>query len=275
MVHRINSKLRLSTVLVITTFACGLAGAGTGAIIDVRLTPALRKYCHIVGFPQGWKILPFDNVGERLTIGLTLSDYEFRVEGLLSTWFLVGAFTPDVTDRHYDATNHYRVNFSDPTARVLPASAEDWKAATTIPLIRTFQGFDTLEKDKQVVFNGFRFTKTGAWWPGPASVSRLSPDSAWIVFQSITDNGTSKLTLRSTYRVFLDVFSADTGGKVVTMEGTYSDIGDSPGSGLRKTAWLTERYFIVPLGEHRERCLVCEFAARIGHEGAKPQPDAH
>jgi hypothetical protein len=239
-------------------------------MLELKQTPALRKYCHVVRFPQGWKIQPFDDIGQRLTINLAVSDYEFRVKGLLSTWFLVGAFTPDEIERHYDAANHYRVNLSDPTAPVLPASAEDWKAATAVPLTRKFQYFGTLVNDQQIVFNGFRFPKSGAWWSDPSSVSRLSPDSAWLVLQSVTDAGTSKLTLRSSYKVFLDVFNAATGEEVLTMEGMYSDVGDAPGGGLSTTAWLTERYLIVPLGEHRERCLVCEFSPHDRRQGPRP-----
>jgi len=264
-----NLRVRLPTLIVTTTLACSLAGAGTGEIIDVKLTPALRKYCHVVRFPQGWKIQPFDDMGQHLTMELTLSDYEFRVKGLLSTWFLVGAFRPEIEHR-YDASNRYRVNLSDPTAPALPASAEDWNAATVVPLTRKFQAFGTLAKEQQIVFNGFRFTKSGAWWSGPSSVSRLSPDSAWLVLQSMTDAGTSKLTLRFLYKVFMDVFNADTGEKVLTMEGKYSDYGDDPSGGLATTAWLTERYFIVPLGEHREQCLVCEFDAHNRQQAAKP-----
>lgn len=264
-----KSKLGPFTLILAMAFACSLAKAGTGEILNVTLTPALRQYCHVVRFPQGWKIQAFDNIGEPLTIGLTVSDYEFRIEGLLSTWFLVGAFTPGVTDHHYDATNHYRVNLSDPTAPVLPASVEDWKAAAIVPLARKFQAFGTLRNDQQIVFNGFRFTKSGTWWSGPSSVSRLSPDSKWLAVQSISNGGTSKITLRSMYKVYLDVFSADTGEKALTIVGSYSGYGDDPDGSLGTAAWLTERYFVVPLGEHRDRCLVCEFAAAKHRPGAK------
>lgn len=262
------SIVRIPILIATVSLACSLAGDWFGVILELKPTPALRKYCHVVRFPQGWKIQPFDDIGQRLTINLPVSDYEFRVKGLLNTWFLVGAFTPEIEHR-YDATNHYRVNLSDPTAPVLPASAEDWKAATVVPLTRKFQDFGTLTNDQQLVFNGFRFPKSGAWW-STTSVSRLSPDSAWLVLQSVTDAGTSELTLRSTYKVFMDVFNAATGEKVLTMEGIYSDVGDDPYSGLSTTAWLTERYFIVPLGEHRERCLVCEFGAYDRRQVAKP-----
>ena len=58
-------------------------------------------------------------------------------------------------------------------------------------------------------------------------------------------------------KVFFDIFNADTGKKLLTIQGRYES-SDTHGV-LSKTAWVTERYFIVPMGEHLERCLVCEF----------------
>jgi hypothetical protein len=263
------SRLFLVFIVAAASLADSEVAAGTGDIVDVTLTPALRKYCHIVRFPQGWKIQPFDEDGQRLTISIPRSDYEFRVRGLLSTWFLVGAFTPDVVERHYDATNHYRVNLSDPTAPVLPASAEDWKAATVVPLVRKFNDFYALWKGEPIVFNGFRFTKSGARWSDP-NVSRLSPDSAWLVLQSFTEGGVSKSTHRGLATLFMDVFNANTGDKVLAIEANHSGFAGPNCVGvLETTAWLTERYFVVPLGEHRERCLVCEFGLNKGQEAAK------
>jgi hypothetical protein len=269
-----TSKSGFSILMLITSIATGLARAELTEILEVKLTPAVQKYCHVVRFPQGWKIQPFDDVGQRLTIDLTISDYEVRVQGLLGAWFLVGAFTPGVNEHRFYATNRYRVNLSDPTAPVLPARTEDWNAAAVVPLVRksTFRPVGSLMPDQQAEFNGLRFIRSGAWWPNQQAdvASRLSPDSAWLVLQSVTDAGRSKLTLRNLYKVFLDVFNAHTGEKLLVIEGTYSDYGDSPGGGLWPTAWVTERYFVVPLGEHRERCLVCEFSVRNRQPGAKP-----
>ncbi len=124
-----------------------LAGAATGDSIEVKLTPTLLKFCHVVRFPQGWKIQRLDDLGQRLAIGLSHSDYEFRLEGTLSTWFLVGAFRPEIEHR-YDATSRYRVNLSDPTAPVLRAGSQDWNTATVLPLVRKFQAFGTFGKDR-------------------------------------------------------------------------------------------------------------------------------
>jgi hypothetical protein len=88
--------------------------------------------------------------------------------------------------------------------------------------------------------------------------------------QSETDKGISRSRFVYLYDVFFDVFNAATGEKVLTIQGAYSGPGDDPEACLGKTAWLAERYFIVPLGPHRERCLVCEFGGRKHEQGAKP-----
>jgi hypothetical protein len=264
------TRLFLVFMIVAASLGDSVVGAGTEDIVDVKLTPALRKYCHIIRFPQGWKIRPFADDGEPTTISIPRSDYEFRVRGLLNTQFLVGAFTPDVVERRYNASNHYRVNLSDPTAPAVPASEEDWNAASTVQLVRKFQYFPELGKGGPIVFNGFRFPKSGAQWSDPG-VSRLSPDSAWLVLQSFTEGGVSKLTHRGLATLFMDVFNANTGDKVLTIEANQSGFAGPDSVGvLETTAWLTERYFVVPLGEHRERCLICEFGSNKGQQAAKP-----
>jgi hypothetical protein len=65
-------------------------------------------------------------------------------------------------------------------------------------------------------------------------------------------------------KLFWDVFNADTGIRLLTIVGTYLDT--DPGDALYMTAWVTERYFIVALGRHRERCLVCVFGREVRSE---------
>jgi hypothetical protein len=64
------------------------------------------------------------------------------------------------------------------------------------------------------------------------------------------------------------VFNANTEKKAFMLEGKYPSINntDDPDGVLAKTDWLTERYFIVPLGRTIERCLVCDFG---GHNYEK------
>lgn len=243
------------------------AGVWTGDFIDLKLSPVASEYCHIVQFPQGWKPQRFDDPPAYPGIDYYSSDYEFRVEGLLGTWFLVGAFTPNI-ERRVNSTNQYRVDLSDPTAPARPANRRTWNSAAVVPLVRKslFTWFGIRAPD-HAEFNGLQFSKTGSRWLLPDSASRLSPDSAWLALQSATLVKSTVVDIHI-YDVFFDVFNATTGKKLFTIRGTYSGISD-PESSLAKTAWLTERYFIIPLGKYRERCVVCEFAVR--HElGGRP-----
>lgn len=254
-----RSKIRISISVMLIASAGGFPAAELLVDhIDVTMTPGIRKYCHIVRFPQGWKIPRVDAHGHLIGFSQCYSKHEFRMEGVLSSWFLVGAFTADVGGR-YDTTNRYRVNLSDPTAPIRSASSADWNAATVLPLIQKSVFVTELPDNEEPVFNGFRFTKSGARWPPSSGASRLSPDSAWLVLQSETSMGMSKSGFLYLYKIFFDVFNADTGKKVATIDARYSGLSDDQGDCFAYTGWLTERYFIVPLGERLERCLVCEF----------------
>jgi hypothetical protein len=61
-----------------------------------------------------------------------------------------------------------------------------------------------------------------------------------------------------------------TGEKVLTFAGIYSGYSYDPDGCLARSAWLTERYFIVPLGDRKESCLVCEFGEKRPQRKGKP-----
>jgi hypothetical protein len=127
---------------------------------DVTLTPAAETYCHVSLFPQGWETEHFDDrAPQRLLFGSSRSEYEFRVEGVLSTKFLVRAFTEFVGTNYY-TNNQYRIDLSYATVPVVSAGSKEWNAAA-------------------VEFRGFKFAKSGAIWAqsyrGP---TLLSPDQA-------------------------------------------------------------------------------------------------
>jgi hypothetical protein len=261
------SRFGVSVLIAASLLPCSLAGVYPLPFIDLKLTAVAREYCHIVRFTRGWKLRNVEYLGQPVYIDYSYSDYEFRVEGILGTWFLVGAFEPRSQRRFY-ATNEYRINLSDPTATALPANDKDWKAATVIPLVRKslFTNFGVRAPD-HAELNGFQYKKTGDSWSIPESASRLSPDGSWLVLQSFTETKpSSRLPVSN---VFFDVFNAATGKKLVTIQGTYSGIGNDETGCLGRSAWVTERYFIIPLGPRRERCVVCEFPARV-QQGEKP-----
>jgi hypothetical protein len=201
--------------------------------------------------------------GQQLSFALYESDYEFRVDGLLGTRFLVAGFTDFVGTKYYTA-NRYEIDLSDPTASIGQASRKRWDTATVVPLARksAFGPGGTVPNDATLKFHGFEFNRTGAVWGQPSGyATRLSPDGAWLVLLSTTPatkNGAYDPF--GTSKVFYDFYNADTGQKTFTIDGAFSSRagGDADGA-ISQAGWLTERYFIAQLGKKIERCLVCDF----------------
>jgi hypothetical protein len=235
--------------------------------IEIKLTPAMSGYCHIISFPQGWAMPRLDDHHEPLIFDYA-NEYEFRVRGVLGTEFLVGVFKKMVGHR-YDAVNRYKVDLSHPSAPVLPISRAAWDASAVVPQTRKgiFPPGETMPSERRAEFHGFQFARTGDFWAQPSQgASRLSPDQAWLVLQSMT--GTPE---HIPNKVFFDVFSAETGKKLLLIEGAYFSAWGTydPDGALDMTGWITERYFVVPLGEHKEQFMVCEFGGLNRKLGAK------
>jgi len=235
--------------------------------LEIILAPTVRQYCHVLRFPQGWTIQRFDEVGQRLSFDSYSGEYEFRVEGLLTTKFLVAGFTGSL-ERYY-TLNLYKVDLSDPGPAAIPADRRAWEDATAVPLMRKSgsPAWPSPSEGKPYTFHGFQFAKRGEIWAQPSHEAMLlSPDQRWLVLLSRELDRDSRPT-----RVFFDVFNADTGDKLLGIDGTYSSpAGADPDGILTKAAWLTERYFLVPLGKYKERCLVCEFSRDSNLKVANP-----
>jgi hypothetical protein len=247
-----------------------LAGAALWAQTDelvVTLTPAVRQYCHVVRFPNGWSIDPLPGLSKRQSFGSD-ADYEFRVQGILGTEFLVAGYNDLLGPRQY-TLNQYHVDFSKPTMSAEPVNRRAWEAATTVPFVQRsiFPTGEVVPNETRAEFGTFKFVKSGRIWVQPSHEStRWSPDQTWLVLQSNdVNNDRSRPT-----KVFLDVFNTNTGNKLLTIEGIFtSRVGQTSEAILRHTGWLTERYFIVPLGPFKERALVCEFGRSTSPKEAK------
>jgi hypothetical protein len=185
--------------------------------LEVALPPAAQEYCHIIRFPA-W-IMPRTDAktGERLFFRSGLSAYEFRVEGLLGTRFLVAGMTDSFYPGPYYTSNIFSVDLSNPAGTIRPAGKAAWDAATPVLFSRanTLRGQNPPPKDKPLEFKGLKFAKTGNFWALEAD--RLSPGQARLVLQSDDlpkgDGPTP---------VYFDVFNTETGKEIVTIAGTYS-----------------------------------------------------
>jgi hypothetical protein len=264
----------MRTSLVFLTFGLFTRMSWGAPPVDVQISSAIREYCHLIRFPQGWNIMPSNERGSPLEYVYD-SDYEFRVPGVLGTAFLVRGVVKLTGDRYY-TRNKYKIDLSDPKAIPFPATEQEWQNGTIVSdtrlddYSRNFAPI-RLTNDLQLPFGGFHFTKSGDRWIG--QLARLSPDQAWIVLLSCSGkiakrDGFLLFGGRDKGKLFFDVFNADTGKNLITIVATYLDI--EPGHAINQATWVTERYFIIPLGERRERCLVCDFARAGRNGGLKP-----
>jgi hypothetical protein len=252
-------RYRAALLIVIGMFACGSTHAQ--GKVEVTVTPSIQEYCHVVLFPQGWKVREWSPDYPHFLNYVYDQDYEFRIPGLLETTFLVAGYIPIY--RAY-TTNKYRVDLADPKANARSVTEREWESGTKVRDTRLddVRRAPIPAQDRPYSFRGFLLDKTGRIWLG--AESRLSPDGTWIVLLSMTgevghrdESPMPYMTGRDQGKLFFDVFNADTGKKVITIVATYLDV--FPDSAIDRAMWVTERYFIVPLGKHRERCLVCDF----------------
>jgi hypothetical protein len=245
---------------------------------EVELSPVAREYCHIVQFPGWGRIQKPGNLGR--TRYEYYDDYEFRTAGVGSDFMVrgrvsgVGVYGLKLDEGY--TRRIYEVNFANSRAKAHSVSEQRWtsgfllshvqKSAATFSAMRSA---NILYPDQNATFHGFELERGGKNWPVLDAASRLSPDQAWLVLQSfsggiriggILDDNRGEATGGPTRgQVFLDFFDANTGKRVLTIQGRYRYI--DPETTFRRSGWLTERFFIVPLGAHRERCLICDFGA--------------
>jgi hypothetical protein len=101
--------MRIITAL--SLLAAAVAASCAESPVDVKLTPAIRQYCHIVRFRQGWRTRNYDPVIQQGLFYVYESPYEFRVPGVLETTLLVAGVVSPTTQY---TINKYKIDLSDP-----------------------------------------------------------------------------------------------------------------------------------------------------------------
>ena len=185
--------------------------------------------------------------------------------GLLRTKFLVRC----VSLTYYYSTNLYKVDLSDSKAVAQPATEEEWDSATPIAVSRdtsTSGARIVGRRSKYAESQGLQFVRTGDSWGS----TQLSPDRTLLIVESwsgrLSPAGSdvpgdfSFHFGRTRGKLFFDVYNTDTGKKLITITTSFFTI--YPEEIFAHTGWVTQRYFVVPLSERRERCLVCEFGKK-------------
>ncbi len=261
-----SGKLLSLSLMALVTPRSGLSRD----LVQVKWNSDVREYCHVVRFPQGWKQpssvrTKYGNEVVPPRFELAVSDYEFRIPGILGTRFLVRS-VEDYSFEKFYTLNLYAVYLFDPTS--VPQSADDkeWESATVVSL--RYKGpADVITKyvqslDLHVALGGnhsagftissYRSTVVFQSWRGTLGHDSSSdaPGDVSAIFTFRPSHG----------RLFFDVYAADTRKKLITIAATFANV--YPGVIFDKSGWVTERYFFVPLDDRREKCLVCDFGRK-------------
>jgi hypothetical protein len=164
--------------------------------------------------------------------------------------------------------NKFWVNLR--TGRVRAATQVEWNSGVLVRQSFRARGpYFELEPENgapsgdAVLLKGKLFRKSGPQWPLSAKHARVSPDGNWIAVQSWEGknyaNGDIPLFApRGGHgKFFIDLYEVSSGQRFALIAGQQHDTlrADEP---LIGTFWLESRYFILQLGSHLEKMLVCE-----------------
>lgn len=236
--------------------------------VKFEMTPAVKEHCHMFRFPQWTGTRPeISNVPNRLYFN---DQMEFRVPGILGTRFLVAGTQQITGDGLAYTSEKYLLDFAFPGTPAQLVSDAVWNAAVPLTVARyqayrlLFHLLDHWEQSSEVVLNGKRFAKSGQYWQFWDDSFRLSPGRTALAILSFTGTRPANdgnlldmfIARRFHGHAFIDIYNVKSGKKMLLLEGPY--LAD-PEEILLTTDWITDRYFVVPLGVHNERCLICDF----------------
>jgi len=168
------------------------------------------------------------------------------------------------------------------SGKVRSATQTEWESGQLVPQSSYIKGRSYEPKTEEgVLLEGKLFRKSGPQWPILGEHARISPDEKWLAVQSWQGqdygNGDIIAPWGKPGRFFIDLYEVSSGQRVAVIEGIHRDDlrADVP---LTVTFWLESRYFLVQLGSHLERMLVCEVSnlglSRQDHAAALAQADA-
>lgn len=248
-----NTTINSLVIVGLPAFVLVSAALGQSASATVV---AGSERCRDLHFPGGWQRTSAMRKAQ-MDHFLYGWDYEFRKTVAVTQEYLVAAV--DGFAKDYSG-NKFWVNLR--SGQVRSATDSEWKEGMVVPRGRLVKGplFEP-KTEEGVLFVGKLFRKSGPQWPLPGEQVRISTDEKWIAVQSWEGrdyhNG-DIIAPRGGYgKFFIDLYDVASGRRFAAIEGTErgSLTADEP---LGFTFWLESRYFIVQLGSHLERMLVCE-----------------
>jgi hypothetical protein len=194
------------------------------------------------------------------------SPYEFSKTTGITQEYLVAAVNGGFRPPREYSRNKFWVNLR--SGEVRRATEAEWEEGALVR--QSFPGrgpFWETETEKGarsqdgVLFQGRLFRKSGPQWSPSAEDGRISPSGKWIAVQSWEgrDYHTGDIVApRGGHgEFFIDLYDVSSGRRFAAINGTIRDTLRADEE-LMHTFWLESRYFIVQLGSHVERMLVCE-----------------
>ena len=259
-------KKAISGLVLIGLHGTVLIPAAVGQTASARVVSG-GEHCREIHFPGGWKPTKGmqkaqQNHFARFDFG---SPYEFRKTARSGQEYLVAAVDQIALHRDY-SENKFWVNLR--SGKVRGSTEGEWATGTLVRQSSRSRGpFYETENERGVrsgdgvLFQGKLFEKSGPQWPISAEDGRISPDGKWIGVQSWEGqdyaNGDIVAPRGGHGNFFIDLCDVSTGRRFAVVEGALRDTLRADEE-LTHTFWLESRYFIVQLGSHLERMLVCE-----------------
>jgi hypothetical protein len=258
------NRIRNHVVVLLVSLSSAPVALGQTASAKVV---AGSEHCREIHFPGGWKPTKGmqkaqQNHFARFDFG---SFYEFRKTTGVTQEYLVAAVDGGMAPPRDYSPNKFWVNFR--SGNVRHATQAEWDSGIVVPQRRHTKGVILPpQTDDGVLFRDRLFQKSGPQWPLITfEWARLSPDQKWVAVQSWEGkdyaNGLGIIfPPRGGHgKFFIDLYEVSSGRKLAAIAGAERDTleADEP---LGLTFWIASRYFIVPLGSHIERMLVCEVA---------------
>jgi len=106
--------------------------------LEFRLTPAVRQYCQLVRFAQGWRSPISGELGVNWEFNYA-KDYEFRsVAGRATQVLVAGLIEVGYKAPNVYTLNKYALDLAHPTTSVRAATDAEWQAGAVIPPGRKF-----------------------------------------------------------------------------------------------------------------------------------------
>jgi hypothetical protein len=240
--------------------------AAFGQTASAKVTSG-SEYCHAVQFPGGWHRTK--GMKEALTDHFLFGwPYEFRRTSSSGQEYLVAAVDDQLSNPRDYSPNKFWMNLR--TGRVRTAAQAEWDSGVLVR--QSFRGRgpywepepeNGVRSGDAVLLRGKLFRKSGSQWPLSAEHARVSPDGNWIAVQSWEGknyaNGNIPLLgpHGGSGKFFVDLYGVSSGRRFASIDGEEHDTleADEP---LGLTFWLESHNFILKLGSHLERMLVCE-----------------